>query len=322
MHEHAHFLEIRMQYFRRSGAVKAGFRNYGKDRCPAPAVTRVWYCEPPSFLIIGPPRTGTTWLHGVLRPHARLPEPTKETRFFDRHFERGLNWYLGHFPIPCDERPTGEVAPTYFASAAARLRVAMTLPHARLVVVFRHPVLRLVSMYRMKLAYGMFGWSLEEALERDPELIASSRYATHLRQWQSLFSRKQICVTLFDELSSDPQAFVDRVAEHVGIRHFPLQKSQLEQIYSAAQLTMPRSFLATRAAVSMADWCKARRFDSVVAGVRNSSLIKLFLGGGAPFPEVKSQTLARIAKMLMPEIEQLEAMLDRDLTAWKGLTAS
>src|SRR5271170_6528478 len=52
----------------------------------------------PSFIVVGPPRTGTTWLHEVLTDHVNLPGPTKETRFFDLHFDRGLNWYLDHFP--------------------------------------------------------------------------------------------------------------------------------------------------------------------------------------------------------------------------------
>jgi hypothetical protein len=301
----------------RSSAATTAIRDNGHDLYPVCEKSRISRRDVPSFLVLGPPRTGTTWLNGVLSPHVRLPEPTKETRFFDRHFERGLSWYLGHFPTFSDKRPAGEVAPTYFACPAARVRVARTLPHTRLVVIFRHPVQRLVSMYRMKRAYGMFEWGLEEALERDPELIASSRYATHLCQWQRLFSERQICITLFDELRNDPQAFVDRVADFLGIHRFPLEKSQLERVYSAARMTMPRSLLATRTAVSMADWCKARRFDGVVAGVRNSSLMKLFVGGGAPFPEVPSQTLARITELLMPEIEGLETMLNRDLTAWK-----
>jgi LPS sulfotransferase NodH len=306
-----------MQLPYRSSAPLAMIPSNGKDLHRGRGGAKISPRDLPSFLIIGPPRTGTTWLHEVLSPHARLPEPTKEIRFFDRHFDRGLPWYLKHFPGPRDARPAGEVAPTYFASAEARVRIARTLPNAKVVVIFRHPVQRLVSMYRMKRAYGIIGWDLEEALERDPELIASSRYATQLSQWQSLFGAEQIRISLFSELNADPQGFVDRIAGHIGIARFRLQPPQLAQVYSAARMTTPRSFLATRAATSMADWCKARRFDAVVAGVRNSGLMKLFVGGGAPFPEVPRQTLARITEMLMPEIEALEAMLNRDLTEWK-----
>src|SRR5258708_2242245 len=41
----------------------------------------------PSFFVIGPPRTGTSWLHEVLSKRASLSYPTKETRFFDKYFD-------------------------------------------------------------------------------------------------------------------------------------------------------------------------------------------------------------------------------------------
>src|SRR5258705_10557350 len=58
----------------------------------------------PSFFVIGPPRTGTTWLYEVLRNRALLPGPTKETRFFDTHFNRGMEWNRAHFPSSIKDR--------------------------------------------------------------------------------------------------------------------------------------------------------------------------------------------------------------------------
>ena len=56
----------------------------------------------PTFLGIGVPRGGTTWLHTLLATHPDVYIPTrrKEIRFFDRHFDRGLGWYEGFF---CDD---------------------------------------------------------------------------------------------------------------------------------------------------------------------------------------------------------------------------
>ncbi len=71
----------------------------------------------PSFFLIGPPRTGTSWLHEVLGRHTLLPSATKETRFFDIHFHRGLKWYRAHYRRRFGHRMMGEVAPTYFCFA-------------------------------------------------------------------------------------------------------------------------------------------------------------------------------------------------------------
>ena len=271
----------------------------------------------PSFIVVGPPRTGTSWLHEVLSKHTNLPDPTKETRFFDLHFDRGLRWYLDHFSTAHEGRPLGEVAPTYFRSLQARDRIAQTLPGVKLVFIFRHPVQRLVSLYRLKRAYGRISWDLEEALERDPELVESSMYATNLRRWQSKFPKEQLSINLYEDLSNNPQAFVDRLAEFLEIPKFQLQPSQLGQVYSTTKMTEPRSFLATRAATAMADWCKARRLDNLVVRVKNSHLIRLFLGGGAPFPEIPMETLKKVRTRMLCEIEELEEILGRDLSHWK-----
>jgi Sulfotransferase domain len=271
----------------------------------------------PSFLVVGPPRTGTSWVHEVLADHANLPDPTKETRFFDLHFDRGLRWYLDHFPTAHNGCPRGEVAPTYFRSAHARDRIAQTIPGVKLVFIFRHPVQRLVSLYRLKRAYGRLSWTLEEALERDPELVESSLYATNLREWQNKFPPEQLSINLFEDLSSNPQAFIDRLADFLEIPRFQLEQSQLEQVYSTAKMTEPRNFFATRIATAVADWCKARKLDHVVAGVKNSHFIRLFLGGGAPFPDIPLEALKNVRTQMLREIEELEAILGRDLSHWK-----
>ncbi|HTV81759.1 MAG TPA: sulfotransferase [Acidobacteriaceae bacterium] len=275
----------------------------------------------PAFLIAGPPRTGTSWLHEVLQPYAHLPALSKETRFFDLHYGRGLNWYLDHFPDVSDGRPAGEIAPTYFASAKARDRITRALPQAKLAFTFRHPVQRLVSLYRLKRAYGMVGCSLERALEMDPELIGSSRYATHLAEWQKRFPAEQIQVNLYEDLRQDPQSFVNRIADFVGIPRFRLDERFVggRQPHASAGMTEPKCFLATRAATAMADWCKGRRLDNFVIGVRNSRLGRMLLSGGEPFAEIPRETMEKIARLLLPETEKLEALLGRDLSAWKQI---
>jgi hypothetical protein len=273
--------------------------------------------ELPRFLIVGPPRTGTSWLHTVLGKHANLPNPTKETRFFDLHFDKGIKWYLSHYPRVMDGRPRGEIAPTYFGSAVARERIAELIPDVKLVFIFRNPVDRLISLYRLKRAYGMHDWTLEEALTHDPEMVESSQYASNLRLWQTSFTSTQLSVNLFDDLCSHPQGFIDRLTAFLGIRSFKLDHSQFAQVFSTTKMTKPRSYMATRAATMVADWCKARRMDRVVASVRESSLLRLFIGGGTPFPQVPEAMLYKIWMSTLAQTEELETILDRDLSHWK-----
>jgi hypothetical protein len=248
-----------------------------------------------------------------------LPRTTKETRFFDTHFHRGMEWYAAHFPEPMNGTRMGEIAPTYFASVDARIRIFSLIPRARIVCVFRNPVDRVISLYRVKRAYGMIPWSFEEAMVRDPELVESSRYAAHLREWQRTFGTDNVLAMLYDDLRDQPQRFVDTLADFVEVSRFVLGSSQIGRIHGSDRMTQPRSYYRTRGATAMADWFKAQRLDRVVAAVKTSPLIRLFLGGGPPFSEMSEEALRSLYELFRPEVEQLEKILNRNLATWKDM---
>lgn len=276
----------------------------------------------PSFFIIGPPRTGTTWLHEVLGPNTLLPSPTKETRFFDQHFRRGLDWYLGHFPASIDQRPMGEVAPTYFASAHARERIAKLIPDAKIVCVFRNPVDRVLSLYRLKRAYGMLPWTFEQAMLKDPELLESGRYATHLAAWYKAMGKEQVLVTVYEDLKRDPQTYLNTITDFLGITRVLLTDSQLRFINASEGLTHPRSYFLTRAATGMANWFKAVRLDRLLAAIKRKYFLRLLLRSGSSFESLSPDDSDELYELFRPEVEELESMLNRDFSDWKSAAAN
>lgn len=271
----------------------------------------------PSFFLVGPPRTGTTWLHTVLSERTWLAHPTKETRFFDKHFDRGLSWYRAHYrKIPAG-RVVGEVAPTYFASNAARERIVRLIPRARIICTLRNPVDRVLSLYRLKRAYGLIRWTFEEALKRDPELMESSRYFEHLKAWRTAIGDEQVLVAVHEDLRIDAQSYVDKLVDFIGVPRFPLLPRQLPRVLSSDEMTEPRNYYWTRGAHLIAEWSKAQRLDSVVALAKRMGMIKLFVGGGPDFADLSCCERVRLRELFRPEVEQLEAMLNRDLSIWK-----
>lgn len=276
----------------------------------------------PTFFIVGPPRTGTTWLHEVLKDRAVLPSSTKETRFFDTHFHRGIDWYRAHFPSATTGRRVGEIAPTYFASYAARERIAQVVPHARIVCIFRNPVDRVLSLYRLKSAYGMIPWKFDQAILMDPELIESGRYATNLKAWRQSFGESQVLATLYDDLRDRPQTYLDRLVDFIGVPRFRLTVAQTEFVNASENMTHPRNYNRTRSAARAADWFKARRLGRFVARLKKSPLCKLFLGGGSPFAELPSESARQMYEVFRPEVEELETMMNEDLSSWKHFPSS
>jgi|LakMenE18May11ns_1017448.scaffolds.fasta_scaffold9596315_1 hypothetical protein len=110
----------------------------------------------PDFIIIGAQKGGTTSLFRYLseHPRIRLPE-TKEIHYFDLNHEKGLHWYLSHFP-PSDGRGllTGEASPYYLYHPLVPSRMSGALPDLKLIVMLRDPVDRAYSHYHHNRRHG------------------------------------------------------------------------------------------------------------------------------------------------------------------------
>jgi sulfotransferase family protein len=275
----------------------------------------------PTFIGVGPPRTGTTWLHEALAGHANLPRYNKETRFFCTNYAKGVAWYVRHFDSS-SELTRGEVCPTYFCSTPARERIAELIPKAKIICSFREPVGRIYSLYKLKRAFARMNWSFEEALIHDPELLESGRYAHYLVKWQRAFGQNNVLPVLYDDLARDPQGYIDRIVDFVGMPRFQLDERWLSRVHSSDAMSNPRSRRLTALAADTAEWLKRHHLERVVAAVKGSKLGEMLLGGGEKIPPLSRTTADTLRASLCPEIDALEKLLNRDLSSWKGIVHS
>jgi hypothetical protein len=271
----------------------------------------------PTFFVVGPPRTGTTWLYEVIKASASLPRYTNEVHFFNYNYSKGLDWYLSQFDST-SSKPKGDICSTYFYSADARQRIAALVPNAKIVCTFREPIERIFSLYRTKRAGGIIPWSFEEALTRDSELLESSKYGFHLAQWIALFGRKSILILFNEDMANWPQPYVDEFVDFVGIPSMNIDRACLQKVNSAEGMRSPRSFHCAYVAARMAAWMRLHRLGRFVSAVRGSAIGRFLLEGSHTIPPLDVKTIERLRELLRPEIEQLEQISKRDLSAWKS----
>ncbi len=112
----------------------------------------------PDFVIIGAQKCGTTSLLSYIGQHSRVRLARKKAiHFFDYNYERGGTWYARQFPRSAvfpfrggeGKRNwlTGESCPSYVFLPEVPSRMKGTVPDAKVIVVLRDPVKRLVSHY-------------------------------------------------------------------------------------------------------------------------------------------------------------------------------
>ncbi len=271
----------------------------------------------PDFIAVGPPRTATTWLHEVLKGHVCLPADRKETDFFTRFYDRGIDWYADYFRQCERGMVVGELSPMYFASPPARARIAEHLPQCKIICSFRDPVERAYSNYRLLRRLASTKVDFERAATTRGDMLESSRYGTHLSDWFETFGRERVKVLIYDDLESNPQAFLDSVCDFVGIMRFPISSSPVGAERVLAVSTQPAGPRLAKVARDVVGWFVERRYHRAANLVRNSRIIEYMLEGGDPFPPLAPDVAERMRDFYRPEVEKLEKLIERDLSAWK-----
>jgi len=267
----------------------------------------------PDFLGVGQPRTGTSWLDATLRGHVGLPRNVKEVDFFVKNYARGIEWYQNYF-TECDQRlPAGEICPSYLGSDEARERIALHIPQCRIICTFRDPVQVLFSFWKLARRNA---WT-----DADFESYVPANWSTGgqgLRGWRDRFGSDQVLAQLYDDLLADPQSYLDRVCDFIGIKRIPItgSLSATERVNSFGHL--PRSHYLARKGRKLRDRLNARERFGTIELLRRAGVWRLCFEGGPPFPALDAGTEARVRRRLLPQIEAFEKVIGRDLSAWKS----
>lgn len=173
------------------------------------------------FVAIGPHKTGTSWIYDYLINYQQIALPTKikETFFFDKKFDRGLDWYYSHFTYDDEARKFGEIAPSYFHSLEAPQRIYQHNPQCKIVVTLREPISRLVSFYLHMKQRGEIkpGVSFLEAFYQKQILQDAARYHFHLSRWIDIFGKDNVQVIFFEELTKSPINFAQQLCKKLDI---------------------------------------------------------------------------------------------------------
>lgn len=179
----------------------------------------------PNIIIIGVRKSGTRALIEMLNLHNDVIAAQNEVHFFDwdSHYRRGTDWYVSQMPFARPGQLTVEKTPAYFTSARVPERMRRMTPDARLLLIVREPIARLLSDYTQvfhnRLEKRKRQQTLETLLMRDGELnldykaLNRSLYHVHMRRWLGVFPRSRVFLVDGDALVRNPLAEMKKVEE-------------------------------------------------------------------------------------------------------------
>ena len=202
----------------------------------------------PDFLVIGPPKAGTSALHAALTGHPQLfLTAVKEPKYYmcgdspppaysgpgDAHSNQEWIWqrprYQSLFASAAPGTLCGESTPFYLYNRDARRRIAADVPDVRLIVVLRDPVDRLYSNWMHLWADGLEPCAdVLEACAREPDRIDAGwapfwhyrnlgMYGRQLADLFQQFPREQVLLLRYHDLVEQPRRTLDQVCRFLGV---------------------------------------------------------------------------------------------------------
>jgi hypothetical protein len=287
----------------------------------------------PNFLIIGAQKAGTTLLWDVVDQHPEIyMSKTKEIHYFTtlcgenlaleggRASAHDLASYQAFFSESNGALAIGEASTSYLHIPGVAEQIKQLLPNVKLIAVLRNPVERAYSHYLFMVRHGLeTEQRFADALAKEEMRIAQGapfgrycqigKYHLHLQNYLRHFSRDQLYVCLFEDLTKKPAETYRSVFDFLGVdREFVADTSvrrnpsgvpkmrwldrlisQPNPIRNTIQPLLPR-------------WLYQR-----ITRLRDANLAKPPMS-----PEIKQLLI----DYFRSDIESLQKLLDRDLSRW------
>ena len=222
--------------------------SYQKAIQTYPQLAKLDWQEPkklaPDFIIAGASKCGTSSIYYYLSRHPQvLLSHTKEIDFFVSNYQRGIDWYLAHFPSITD-RPdflTGEATPNYLRFPEVARRIKDTFPQTKIIILLRNPVDRAISWHYHKLNTGLTSENIATAIATEierlanvseaeitntgfynPDNIMSSLYIYKIKPWIELLGREQFLILKSEDFYLNPLQNMTEVFNFLDLPNCPL----------------------------------------------------------------------------------------------------
>lgn len=298
----------------------------------------------PNTILIGAQKAGTTSIYDWLMQHPDVcgHVDVKDFAFFakDFHYNKGLKSLSNRFAKYYKNEKIilhGSVEYIFFDKALARIK--KDCPNARFILILRDPVERLYSAFRyfkkmqLEVEDNLLSASIdkrEERMHSDNYAIKNSLtyidhglYAKQLKSFYKYFSPEQIHICFFDDLKEHKEKLINRIYNFLEVSDSFEPNFVIKNMTGKVRNNLLQKVLFKRSKLRkfMVDnildyifplqkrtelrW-KLKEWNTIKKDVKSSKKEKM--------SDLERQTLLRY---FIKDIEELEDMLNVDLTKWK-----
>ncbi|HEX3763200.1 MAG TPA: sulfotransferase [Kofleriaceae bacterium] len=276
----------------------------------------------PNFFMVGAPRCATTSMYSYLKQHPDVfLSLLKEPIFFGSDLTRqplavtDEASYRSLFEGAGGARVVGEGSVFYLMSQRAADEIRQFSPSAKILIMLRDPLDMMHSLHALYTRTRNEDLDdFEAAVAAQPDRLhgrrlpprcyfpeglqytAMARYATQVERFVRAFGRERVHVIMFDDLMRDTAGEYRRLLAFLEVADHPAEFD----VGKATERIRPIILRQMRAASP--EIRRKLKTGDFHAGAR-----------GAP---ISPALRARLGAELLPDVERLSHVLDRDLTRW------
>jgi hypothetical protein len=298
----------------------------------------------PNFLIIGAPRSGTTYLYRCLKQHPQiflpeLKEPTffsydasnpkivelypKLKKAFGHDLITSMDAYKNLFRNVQDEKAIGEASVVYLCYPDTYKNIFNTLPNVKLIVSLRNPVDAFYSILNWAYMFEiidtpLYKLSNREELESvkqdiDKYFFNPYYYYIYLKNYFELFDPQQIKILFFEEWTKNVLPAIKDIFFFLEVEDSFQPDTEVDKWQSDIVKTDKFKYFFKRL------FRKASVLVNPVSPNLSRVLSKIaFRKFVKPPPPLSPNIRSSIFEMYREDINQLQELLQKDLSFWKN----
>ncbi len=179
----------------------------------------------PDFLVIGAPRSGTSWLRRVLTRHPRVSMLSEEPRYFAHQLQlrQAPQSFIAQFadiaPAHVQKPILGAKSPMMLNIPEDRIELCSALfPGLKLICLSRDPIARAWSHIKLlkPQSLDLDFLSTKQAGAPLSEVLDFGRYGYHLSRWARHFAPEQFLIADLYQSGSDARRTIGEVCRFIG----------------------------------------------------------------------------------------------------------
>jgi len=294
----------------------------------------------PDFFIVGAPKCGTTSLHYYLQQHPQVFMAAKELYYFGKDFTyreapTSLAYYLSFFKDAPVNQLIGEASVWYLYSKSAAKEIKEMNPNAKIIIMLRNPVDMIYSLHSEQCYNGNENIaSFEEALDAEDDRLQGKLippnigcplqalqyrqvglYYQQVKRYLDVFGKAQVHCIFLSDLKYEVEKNFRKVLQFLQLDDRTSIDYSIQNKHKVAKSKALTHLLRNRSKRKM----QLVKFLIPNRTWRHQIQKKLWKWNAKTVNQLELSPVLRtkLNTWFLPDIEQLERLLCRDLSSWK-----